>query len=239
MGEAAREQDVDGIEKTPLPRGGQPPQAPGAPQRQRGAGGSPDPVAARILAAAESLFGTRSYERTKVADVAELAGIATGSFYRHFPSKRALVVELLRSLNQELRDEMRKGIGTAVAQRERERRAFGAFFRFLARHPHLFRIQRQVEFVAPEVFREYFEELARRFARSAKDAMVRGDVDARFDPDVLAYAMYIGVPHFVGMHWIEWRDGRPLPEDVAEQVFLLLEKALRPSPDDPLPGGGR
>lgn len=191
---------------------------------------SPD-IRSRILQAAEGLFGTRSYERTRVADVARAAGIATGSFYRHFPSKRALVVELLRELNRELRRQMREAIGTATHQPDRERRAFTAFFTFLERHPYLFRIQRQVEFVAPAVYREFFDELARRYARAAKDAMVRGEIDPRFDPDFLAYAVYIGVAHFVGLRWAEWTEGGAVPRDIAEQVFLLLNKALRP--DDP------
>jgi AcrR family transcriptional regulator len=197
-------------------------------------------VRRRILQAAEDLFGRRSYERTGVADVARAAGIATGSFYRHFPSKRELVVELLRELNRELRREMRAAIGEATRQQDRERRAFTAFFRFLTRHPYLFRIQRQVEFIAPTVYREYFDELARRYARSAKDAMVRAEIDPRFDPDFLAYAVYIGVAHFVGLRWVEWTEGGEVPGDIAEQVFLLLNKALRPvDPAAPTPAGRR
>ncbi len=187
-------------------------------------------VRSRILRAAEEHFGERSYERTRVADVARAAGIATGSFYRYFPSKRALISELLRELGRELRWEMRVAIGDATRQPERERLAFTAFFAFLRRHPHLFRIQRQVEFVDSAAFREYFEELARRYARGAKDAMVRGEVDPRFDPDFLALTIYIGVPHFVGLRWVEWSGGAAVPEDIIEQVFLLLQKSLRPEP---------
>ena len=182
----------------------------------------------RILQAAEDLFGTRSYERTRVADVARAAGIATGSFYRHFPSKRALIVEVLRELNRELRRAMREAIGDATGYPDRERRAFTGFFTFLGEHPNLFRIQRQVEFIAPAAYREYYDELARRYARAAKDAMVRGELDPRFDPDFLAYAVYIGVAHFVGLRWAEWGGGGTVPRDIVEQVFLLLEKALRP-----------
>ena len=189
---------------------------------------APPDARSRILKAAEELFGTRSYEGTRVADVAKAAGIATGSFYRYFPGKRELIAELLRELNRELRQEMREAIAGATTQSERERRAFTAFFRFLGNHPYLFRIQRQVEFVAPAVYREYFDGLARRYARAAKDAMVRGEIDPRFDPDLLAYAIYIGVPHFVGLRWVEWTEGGMVPDDIAEQVFLLVEKALRP-----------
>lgn len=181
----------------------------------------------RLLAVAEELFGTRSYEKTRVQDLAAAAGLATGSFYRFFPSKRDLLVELLRSLSRELRAEMRSAIKDATSQREVERGGFEAFFGFLSRHPHLFQIQRQVEFVAPEVYREYFEELALRYARGAKEAMVEGEVDPRFDPEFLAYA-YMGLAHFVGMRWVEWTRGGRVPQEVMDQVLLLLEKALRP-----------
>lgn len=181
----------------------------------------------RIIAAAETLFGTRSYEQTKVADVAEAAGIATGSFYRHFGSKRELLVELLRQLGRDLRAAMRTAIGDATSQREIERRAFGAFFAFFHEHPYLFRIQRQTEFVEPAVHREYFEELARRYARGAKDAMLRDEVDPSFDPELLAY-VYLGIAHFVATRWVEWTRGGTVPEDVAEQVYRILEKAMRP-----------
>jgi AcrR family transcriptional regulator len=183
----------------------------------------------RLLDAAEELFGTRSFERTKVADLAEAAGIATGSFYSYFPGKRALLVEVLRRLSTGLRAAMGEAIQGAATQADREREAFVAFFRFLERHPRLFRIQRQVEFLAPEEYRSYWEGFARRYARAAKDAMVAGEMDARFDPDVVAYTMYLGVPHFIGMRWVEWSEGR-VPDDVAEQIFLLLNKALRPPP---------
>ncbi len=188
-------------------------------------------VRERLLASAEELFGTRSFESTKISEVAASAGIATGSFYRYFAGKRELLVELLRELNRQLRTEMAAAIGGTAGQREIERRAFTAFFSFLSAHPHLFRIQRQVEFVAPAAYREYFEELARRYARGAKEAMLRGEVDPRFDPEFLGY-VYLGIAHFVGARWIEWVGGE-IPEDIAEQTFLLLERALRPDP----PGG--
>lgn len=186
-----------------------------------------DDPRARILAAAEELFGARSYADTRVAEVAAAAGVATGSVYRHFADKRDLLVEVLRELNRQLRQAMSAAIDGASGQREVERRAFGAFFTFLAAHPYLFRIQRQVEFVAPAVHREYFEELARRYARGAKDAMVAGEVDPSFDPELIGY-VYLGVAHFTGMRWVEWTGGAPFPPDVAEQLFGLLARALAP-----------
>jgi AcrR family transcriptional regulator len=49
-----------------------------------------------IFDAAVELLAERGYAGCSVASVAAKAGIATGSVYRHFPSKAELIVELFR-----------------------------------------------------------------------------------------------------------------------------------------------
>jgi AcrR family transcriptional regulator len=51
---------------------------------------------ATIFDAAVELLAERGYAGCSVAAVAARAGIATGSVYRHFPSKAELIVELFR-----------------------------------------------------------------------------------------------------------------------------------------------
>lgn len=55
-----------------------------------------DAQRAAVLAAAVDLLAEHGYAGCSVAAVAARAGIATGSVYRHFPSKSALAVELFR-----------------------------------------------------------------------------------------------------------------------------------------------
>ena len=50
----------------------------------------------RILDAAARLFRERGIEATSVADVMKAAGLTHGGFYKHFPSKQALVAEAFR-----------------------------------------------------------------------------------------------------------------------------------------------
>src|SRR4051794_27494329 len=45
---------------------------------------------ARILAAAQKLFGERGYQGTTTKDLAEAAGVAEKTLFRHFPSKGAI-----------------------------------------------------------------------------------------------------------------------------------------------------
>ena len=57
-------------------------------------------VREQILAAAHSLIAEGGYGAAGVAAVAARAGVATGSVYRHFPSKGALFTEVFRRASQ-------------------------------------------------------------------------------------------------------------------------------------------
>ena len=86
---------------------------------------------------------------------------------------------------------------------------------------------RESEFVAPALFREYYEHLARGYARGVRVAQLAGEVDARYDPEVIAYA-YTGIGNFVGMRWADWTAGGQVPEDVLDDVLELLGRGLAP-----------
>ena len=191
------------------------------------------PPAERLLAAAEKLFGERSYQRTTVADICARAGMATGSFYAHFGSKAEIFTAVVRQLNADLRMAMKEAIEQAgPGQRERERASFRAFFDMLSARPWMDRIVRESEFVAPGLFREYYEHLARGYARGVRQAQLAGEVDAQYDPEVIAY-MYTGIGNFIGMRWADWTAGGQVPDDVLDDLLNVLRRGLPPqvSPD--------
>jgi len=195
---------------------------------RRGTSGPDVPPSQRLLGAAEELFGERSYWRTTVADICARAGMATGSFYAHFDSKAAIFTAVVRQINEDLRKAIRAAIETAgPAQRDRERASFRAFFTLLSERPWIDRIVREAEFVAPAVFREYYEHLTRGYARGVRQAQLNREVDARYDPEVIAY-IYLGIGHFIGMRWADWTAGGQVPDDVAEDVLEVLRRGLPP-----------
>jgi AcrR family transcriptional regulator len=61
----------------------------------------------RIVDAARELIAHGGYREAQVAVVAERAGAATGTFYRHFPSKADLFAEVFRRASQREVDAMR------------------------------------------------------------------------------------------------------------------------------------
>ncbi|MCW2930865.1 MAG: TetR/AcrR family transcriptional regulator [Actinomycetia bacterium] len=186
------------------------------------------PPAERLLAAAEELFAQRSYSRTTVADICARAGMATGSFYAYFESKSEIFAAVVRAINADLRMAIKAAMEQADdGQRARERASFRAFFEMVSKRPWIDRIVRESEFVAPGLFREYYEHLARGYARGVRAAQLAGEVDARYDPEVIAY-IYTGIGNFVGMRWADWTAGGQVPDDVLDDVLEFLGRGLAP-----------
>ena len=195
---------------------------PGRPPNER-------PSAQRLLTAAEELFGERSYHRTTVADICARAGMATGSFYSYYASKAEIFAAVVRAINADLRQAMKAALEHANKdQRSRERASFRAYFDLLSKRPWIDRIVRESEFIDRGLFHEYYEHLARGYARGVRAAQMARDIDARYDPEVIAYA-YTGIGNFVGMRWAEWTAGGRVPEDVLDDVLELLARGLAPT----------
>lgn len=112
-------------------------------------------------------------------------------------------------------------------QRARERAAFRAYFDLMSQRPWIYRIVREAEFLAPAEFRGHYERLARGYARGVRAAQLVGEVDPRYDPEVIAY-IYTGLGHFVGMRWAEWTAGGRVPDDVFEDLMDVLARGLPP-----------
>jgi AcrR family transcriptional regulator len=199
------------------------------------ADGDERPPAERLLSAAEHLFGERSYSRTSVAGICARAGMATGSFYAHFQSKADIFAAVIRRINSDLRATMRQALQHAEQnQRARERASYRAYFDLMSERPWIYRIVREAEFVAPSEFKAYYERLARGYARGVRVAQLAGEIDARYDPEVLAY-VYAGLGNFVGMRWAEWTAGGRVPDDVLEDLIQVLARGLPPGGLPPAP----
>src|SRR6188768_1431941 len=55
-----------------------------------------------LLGIAAELFASKGFRNTTVRDIADAAGILSGSLYHHFDSKESMVDEILRTFQDEL-----------------------------------------------------------------------------------------------------------------------------------------
>jgi AcrR family transcriptional regulator len=66
----------------------------------------------QILETAAELFAQRGYHGVSVADLGAACGISGPALYKHFPSKQAMLAEMLVSISEELLREGRRRVAT-------------------------------------------------------------------------------------------------------------------------------
>ena len=71
-----------------------------------------------LLAAAEEVFGERGYDQAAISEITRRAGVAQGTFYVHFPDKKEAFVELVRHLNERLREHLGSPFAAGVPNRD-------------------------------------------------------------------------------------------------------------------------
>jgi len=94
----------------------------------------------QLVAAAQRLFGERGYRATTMEDIANSAGVTKPLLYQHFASKRALYLELVHRVSDELLAALRGAYGRASGPRERVENGFLAYFEIIATHADSFRL---------------------------------------------------------------------------------------------------
>jgi len=85
-------------------------------------------------------FAARGFHATSMDDIAAAAGVTKPVLYQHFPSKRALFVELLDDVGHQLLQELVAATGAAHTGRERVEEGFAAYFRFVTGNEAAFRV---------------------------------------------------------------------------------------------------
>jgi len=179
----------------------------------------------RVLDAAEQVFSELGYVDASIVKITEAAGVAQGTFYLYFDSKKAVFDELVRDLNRRVRHAMREGSSRGRTRVEAELLGFQAYFRFTADHPGLYRIIRQAEFVSPSMLHYHYERLSQGYVEALTEAARAGEIGDGLDPEVTAWAL-MGLGELVGMRWILWNEGRELPPHVAAELERIIRCIL-------------
>jgi len=185
----------------------------------------------KLLESAERIFAELGYHDASIVKITEAAGVGQGTFYLYFSSKKEVFEEVVLDLNSRVRHAMTEAAEKGGSRAERELLGFGAFFRFTADHPALYRIIRQAEFVSPETLVAHYERLMRPYAAGLEQAMDSGEV-AEGDPEVLAWSL-MGIGELVGMRWILWNGDKEMPEAVFDELARIIVRALGAKDVDP------
>jgi AcrR family transcriptional regulator len=94
----------------------------------------------QLFAVALELFAQRGYRATTMDDIAERAGVTKPLLYQHFSSKRALYLELVDSIAQDLLTAIRRAVIRAEGPRQQVELGFAAYFQLVVSNEAEFRL---------------------------------------------------------------------------------------------------
>ncbi|MGA8118141.1 MAG: TetR/AcrR family transcriptional regulator [Actinocatenispora sp.] len=192
--------------------------------RRRALGSKGNRTRQRLLDAAERVFAELGYHDASVVKITEAAGVAQGTFYIYFPGKREIFEHLVEDLNRRVRRAMSAAADAGESRLAAERLGFAAYFAFVAEHPGLYRIMRQAELVSPGTLRAHYDRIVSGYTERLRAAMDAGDIPAG-EPEVMAWAL-MGLGEMVGMRWVLWSDGAPVPEPVQADTAAVVARIL-------------
>lgn len=177
-----------------------------------------------LLEAAEVVFGRYGYHRAGISDITRLAGVAQGTFYRHFRTKRDLMESFVRHLSREIRRELKMATEDLTDRRDMERVGIVSFFKFLSQHRNIYRVVTESETMGQEMAMWYYKKLAAGYAAGLADGMAANEI--RDDlPLTFMVRSLMGIIHMVGLKWLVWNSS-PQAEVPAQQVEDVLKMIL-------------
>jgi AcrR family transcriptional regulator len=178
----------------------------------------------KLIDAAAGEFGERGYHDAAITGITQRAGVALGTFYTYFGSKEEVFRALVREMSRATRAHVAEAVKDAPDRLAAERLGLEAFIAFVRKHPELYRIIEEAQFVAEDAYREHYLTFADAYRRNLSGARGRGEItDGPDEPR--AWAL-IGMSVFLGMRYGIW-DKDLSPAEVADVAITLVSEGLR------------
>lgn len=183
---------------------------------------------AELLAIAARLFAERGFKNTTVRDIADAAGILSGSLYHHFDSKESMVDELLDSFQTELwkkYDAIEASDASPRAKLEAVVRS--SFDAIDAHHSEVAIFQSDAAYLTTFERFSYLDQRNQKF-RDLWTGLLKAGVasgELRADLDIELVYRFLRDTVWVAVRW--YRPGGDLtPTDVADQYLRILLEGI-------------
>jgi len=181
-----------------------------------------------LLAIAAGLFAERGFKNTTVRDIADAAGILSGSLYHHFDSKESMVDELLDTFQTELWKKYDAIEASDLSPKAKLEAIVRASFEAIGEHRNEVAIfQSDGLYLATFERFGYLIERNRKF-RTLWTGLLEAGVasgELRADLDVALVYRFLRDTVWVAVRW--YRPGGSLtPADVADQYLSILLEGI-------------
>ncbi len=176
-----------------------------------------------LLGLAATMFAERGLRATTVRDIADAAGILSGSLYHHFSSKEEMVDEVLRGFLDWLFDRYQQIIDTEPNPLARFTGLFMASFEAIENHhAEVVIYQDEAKRLAGQPRFGYVDELNRRQRKMWVDVLSEGIAQGYFRPDIDVDLVYrfIRDTTWVSVRW--YQPGGPLTAEQVGRQYLSI-----------------
>ncbi|KAA0104210.1 TetR family transcriptional regulator KstR2 [Mycolicibacterium sp. P1-5] len=184
------------------------------------------PVSRRdeLLVLAATMFAERGLRATTVRDIADSAGILSGSLYHHFKSKEQMVEEVLRDFLDWLFERYQQVIATEPNPLERLKGLFMASFEAIEdRHAQVVIYQDEAKRLTALPQFDFVETRNKEQRKMWLDLLHEGVEQGYFRPDIDVDVVYrfIRDTTWVSVRW--YQTGGPLTaEEVGRQYLAIV-----------------
>ncbi len=185
----------------------------------------------QILSAARKVFAEKGYQDATMDDIAEVAGVAKGTLYSYFPSKRDVYVAELSRGGAELLELTRKVVSSPGDLQSKIQMFIRTRVEYLDSHIEFFKIyQSEIGNMThpawvSQNFRDVYEEQLRLLEQMLADAVSRGEIRT-VPAGVLACGIYEMTRGLLLQRITKGTERTAEAE--AEMLGTLLWRGLRP-----------
>ncbi len=183
-----------------------------------------------LLGIAGQLFADRGLRSTTVRDIADAAGILSGSLYHHFDSKESMVDELLRDFLDALFARYREITDAGTSATDTIRQLVIASFEAIdSRHTAVAIYQNEARQLAGQERFEYIGERNLEFRRLWESVLRRGvdEGDFRADLDIDLVYRFMRDTVWVAVRWYQ-PGGSKTVEQIADQYLSIVLDGILP-----------
>jgi AcrR family transcriptional regulator len=176
-----------------------------------------------LLELAAAMFAERGLRATTVRDIADAAGILSGSLYHHFASKEEMVDEVLRGFLDWLFERYQHIVDTEPNPLERFKGLFMASFDAIEdRHAQVVIYQDEAKRLSSQPRFSYVEDLNRKQRQMWVDVLRQGIKEGYFRPDLDVDLVYrfIRDTTWVSVRW--YQPGGPLTAEQVGRQYLSI-----------------
>ena len=180
-----------------------------------------------ILDIAARLFARGGYSATTVRDIADEAGILSGSLYHHFSSKEAIIREILEKYLIDLLANYDRIVGQGMSGKETLHTLVKAAFDMIAEEPHSVALyQNEAPFLQTLPGFEFLQAESRRIEEVWQGQLAKGQAEGDIRPSLepaMAYR-FIRDGMWSVVRW--YRPDGPLGIDEVREQFLDLLRGV-------------